>query len=166
MDFNLDSGNDRKVLVNLLYEAIRDEGQRIVSAGLATASDVLDFVNPYIKQSFTTNEYDECDVPMDFIRALGTVHNKLMNVKLPGDFVFKEQLCVNTTSDSNESNYIKISVNNLIKNLEECVLELGFKGKYVKANSIQNKIDELKLIAQRNDVVISKDLNDKINKNG
>lgn len=165
MDFNLDNSKDRKVLADLLYEAIREEGQRIVSTGIATASEVLDFVNPHIKQSFTTDEQSEDDVPMDFLRALGAVHRKLLNIKLPGDLKPAKAVVVEAKDDcqchvkvaepETDTAYAKVAIDKLIPALERLASIAAEFGDHTKAFNMEREINKLKQLAQSGDLVIS-----------
>ena len=154
--------DDRKILADLLYEAIREEGQRIVSTGVATAAEVLDFVNPQIKQSFTTED----EVSDDFLRALGNVHRKLSTMKLPGDLrpvkkaeaVADDCAChvkVAEPETTDDTAYAKVAIDKLVSTLESLIYTAGKFGSHTKALAMERRLNELKRLAESGELVVS-----------
>jgi len=162
----MDIFEDKEVLASTLYDAIREETQRIVTSGIAKPDEVLGYVNPYIEDAISKSEDDKATD--DLILTLSRLHLKLMGVKLPGDMPqtplpkveSKEEHCQCQTKEATEEEEVKnvavkVAIGRLEENLSNVIYALGKAGHHTHAFAIERKLNELKRLAVDGELMVT-----------
>ena len=149
--------DNKELLTELLYDAIRSEARRIVKSGLGETKQVMDFINEPLKASMGSDEFDISDA---FIDTLGNVHRKLLSIKLPGDInILTAKVKENITSEAKSDCHCEIktaeiqvenninskaSIDIIFGKLDALVYRLGQDGHHIKAYAIERELNKLK----------------------
>ena len=161
---------DNEYLLKALAEMVRDENNRIISAGLATPEDIGRLAS-YAAEIIAK----ETNRPNMLLDTLSVYHKILSAIKLPGDFKeistevgskeeSKNKLDevledVNKKEDENKeegfSEEYEIVVAEVINRLEKIAYNLGSRGNHDAAYMVERCVNEIKC-AEKNIKVSNK----------
>lgn len=142
MDFVLDD----KYLLESLVALIRDEGNRIVASGLATAEEMNRAAEPILKSAV-----DNVGNGKAVLKVLSTFHHDLSCIKLPGDFehirveaepIVEEEPVVEPEPEKPEVSDESV----VISVLETMAYELGKTGNHDAAYVIERAMRDIELL--------------------
>lgn len=166
--------DNKELMVDILYDAIRAESQRIVNLELATVAEVKELVDLPIKKANSAEEGNSTEL----IATLSSIYNVLSNVKLPGDFPKIEKVAdeVNEACHckvreikaepkpvTQQNERIKKAMNLVLSRLEQIAYDLGKNGNHTAAYQVECKMKDIASLIVSGTLLISEGQYEKAN---